>query len=98
MEDQSAMNPLDPSKALNTRADASETTIDHVPNPGTSITAQDSALTKAEKIERPASLGEDDDSPPQKRVKLGDETNDRPTPSERQKGIAPIKAEYVVLH
>ena len=101
MDDQTPKNPLDSSEALNRAAEVSETIVDSVPNPGTSLTEQDSALTKAEKVERPTSLkelNEDNESPPQKRVKLSNEANSRPTPSERQKGVAPIKAEYVSLY
>ena len=100
-DDQTPKNPLDPTEALNIGAVVSETTVDTVPNPGTSLSVQDSALTKAEKFERPTSLtelNENDESPPQKRVKLSNEANGRPTPSERQKGVAPIKAEYVSLY
>ena len=97
MDHQMPTNPLDPSEVLNASTDVSDTTVDGVPNPGTALTAQDSALTKAEKIERPTSFDEDAESPPQKRVKLGDKSIDHSTPSERQKGVAPIKAEYVIL-
>lgn len=56
---------------------------------------EDSATTKAEKLERRGrSIPQEDDEPSSKRVRLNVESEIKPPlTSERQKGVAPIKAE-----
>ena len=76
---------------------------EEVAHPSRPITEEDSAITKAEEIERHGSLnGNHDldgpDVPPAKRIKLAPDHGElngiqSTAPSERQKGIAPIKAE-----
>ena len=59
-------------------------------------TAEDSAVTKAEKFERHGIAGGVEDSPTTKRRKLDSDNGAQgPTRSERQKGVAPIKIESV---
>ena len=88
-------NPLDPSLTLIPAPvlEPKESLI----QPQKDVAAEDSAVTKAEKFERHAALDGFEESPA-KRVKLdlgGDrETVEQATTrSERQKGVAPIKAE-----
>lgn len=59
---------------------------------------EDSAATKAEKIERHFIEGTSEE-PPTKRVKLesNEQVLEAQTKTERQKGVAPIKAECVNL-
>ena len=95
------LNPLDPEKPLKpSSAEVGEET----PHPAQPLYAEDSATTKAEKIERHGLMNGDRsdggvDESPAKRVKLDIESDGgsierhEPTPSERQKGVAPIKAE-----
>ncbi|MCJ1350233.1 MAG: tRNA-dihydrouridine synthase 3 [Icmadophila ericetorum] len=85
-------------------------TFDELPNPVSTSQVHDSAVSRAEKFERPRMSNErqDDESPPSKRVKLesplsesikfeaNGDLSPKTTPSERQKGVAPIKAEYLV--
>ena len=89
-------NPLDPSERLEPASSAGIS--DELPNPGSAIQEEDSAVTKAEKYERPSSQRHDDEAPPSKRIRLGESQPKISglTPSERQKGVAPIKAEYLV--
>ena len=98
-------NPLHPEKSLKpTPAAVGE----EIPHPAQPLYAEDSATTKAEKLERHALMNRDGSEPaveadveesPAKRIKLeldrdqGRVGTHGPTPSERQKGVAPIKAE-----
>lgn len=94
-------NPLDPEEPLkSTSAEVGEET----PHPAQPLYAEDSATTKAEKIERHGLTDGDRsdgavEESPAKRIKLDDESDGgtiethKPTPSERQKGVAPIKTE-----
>ncbi|SMR41900.1 unnamed protein product [Zymoseptoria tritici ST99CH_1E4] len=94
-------NPLEPSEALEHKPSA-----DSLNHPQSEILPGDSAVTKAEKVERHGAVGEDmngdhlDDDAPRKRVKVEhDPVADSiatPSASERQKGIAPIKKEFLV--
>lgn len=101
-------NPLNPSEPL--EAEPSTGLPDELPNPGSVPQEEDSTVTKAEKVERLQTKERNEEVPPSKRIKLAGNdsevssngiepvTNDHkasgPTPSERQKGVAPIKAEY----
>ena len=106
MEDnhtQDSENPLDPSDSL--RLNGLE---DEQAHPQTDFLPGDSATTRAEKIER--KRGSSDlnnldgalDAPTEKRVKLDEEAvlgAAEPSvtePVERQRGVAPIKKEYLV--
>jgi tRNA-dihydrouridine synthase 3 len=66
-------------------------------NPAQPIMPQHSATTKAENIESNGALTEGGEIveplSPRKRGKPFNEENEPPTPSKRQKGVAPIKAE-----
>ncbi|KAL8947314.1 MAG: hypothetical protein Q9222_006391 [Ikaeria aurantiellina] len=91
-------NPLDPTTSLAPSSSVSDTDI--VAHPQTLVLPEDSAVTKAEKIER---HGADDGNrePPAKRTKVEDSADqvsdrNRVTGSERRKGVAPIKPEYLV--
>ena len=68
-------------------------------HPQKSVESTDSAVTKAEKYERHGAT-EDSEETPSKRVKLDlgaehDGNEELPIKTERQKGVAPIKAESV---
>ena len=101
-------NPLEPSEPL--KAEPSMGLLAEAPNPASVPQEEDSAVTKAEKVERLLAKEQDEEAPPSKRIKLAgsdseassngikpvtdDHEGSGPTPSERQKGVAPIKAEY----
>ena len=92
-----SLNPVDSSTNLELGS-TSEQTV----HPQQSQFEEDSAIAKAEKIERHGN-GQDVNDPPTKRIKLdvsaGLETRAQaPTKSERRKGVAPIKAESVSLY
>ena len=86
-------NPLEP--AVNLEEPSNSDLLDQTVHPQQVPTWEDSAVTRAEKFERhgTAENGEQSSS---KRRKL-DPENEAPRPirSERQKGIAPIKEEWV---
>ena len=85
-------NPLDPESGLqvNHKADPTEKLLYPQQDPKD----EDSAVTKAEKVERHGASAEFEDSPA-KRVKLENDLGHLgPTKSDRQKGVAPIKPEY----
>lgn len=97
-------NPLNPEVKLEKKPDA-----ESVAHPQSEILPGDSAVTKAEKVERHGSGDEHDnaDNAPRKRVKLDNDRDDVKTaavPTEgaseerngRQKGVTPIKAEFLV--
>ncbi|KAL8710146.1 MAG: hypothetical protein Q9220_005229 [cf. Caloplaca sp. 1 TL-2023] len=91
-------NPLDPTTALAPSSGGS--TVEAVAHPQSIVLPEDSAVTKAEKIERQGTL-EENQEPPAKRTKLGesaDQAADRNgvTDRKRPKGVAPIKPEYLV--
>lgn len=97
-------NPLNPAVPLEQKASA-----DSLVHPQSEILPGDSAVTKAEKIERHGMAAVDErhengDSP-RKRVKLEDDRASDPKAneaapvqggSERRKGVAPIKQEFLV--
>ena len=91
-------NPLEPSEELKTSHTNGEM------HPQSEALPGDSAITKAEKIERhgtPTKLDDADDfqESPSKRMKLSRDAQSTTTesaPAERQKGVAPIKKEYLV--
>ena len=73
--------------------------IESLIHPQAEVAPEDSAVTKAEKFERHAAADDFEESSA-KRVKLdvGDDVGSREEPAtrrERQKGVAPIKAESV---
>ncbi|KAL8885759.1 MAG: hypothetical protein Q9192_006595, partial [Flavoplaca navasiana] len=95
---ENGINPLDSAQSL--KSPPSIPDIDRVAHPQNTILAEDSAVTKAEKIER---HGGPDDFPGSeaKRIKVDVSANEGPkgngaTSDERRKGIAPIKPEYLV--
>ena len=83
-------NPIEPTVSLLPDSISEREQYIH---PQKSVDSADSAVTKAEKFERHGAT-EDLDETPTKRVKLdlGDE-EELPIKAERQKGVAPIKAE-----
>ena len=99
-EDQDvALNPVDPSTSLKPEIN-SETVINAV-HPQKIEFDEDSAVTKAEKYERHEAI--DDDHSSSKRIKLDpsggiEKRGQIPSPSERQRGVAPIKAESVLFN
>jgi len=85
-----ATNPLDPSDLLQRPPPHTVTEEAHPPQP---IFEEDSAVTKAEKLERNgpgADAADDYAEPPAKRVRLEE---DPVVPPARQKGVAAIKQE-----
>ena len=84
-------NPLEP--AVNLEKPSNSDLLDQTVHPQQVPTLEDSAVTRAEKYERHGSAENVEESS-SKRRKL-DTGNEflTPTPSERQKGIAPIKKE-----
>ncbi|KAI4183962.1 MAG: hypothetical protein LQ346_006209 [Caloplaca aetnensis] len=93
------MNPLEPHQTLQSPSHALN--VDKEAHPQQDILAGDSTVTKAEKIERHGEPDDDLHESPTKRIKVnsldipGAETNGL-TRSERRKGVAPIKAEFLV--
>ena len=91
------LNPLDAQQSLKPSV-VSEVTQDA--HPQAEILPGDSAVTKAEKVERHGEVASDDlDGPPSKRQKRGQD----PTPASatnvrdnRSNGAAPIRAEYLL--
>lgn len=83
-------NPLDPEEHLKIQPSTAETPDLH---PAVTPRDEDSAVTKAEKLERhPYENGLLGEEPPAKKVRS--EAAHEARPRDRQKGIAPIKAEY----
>lgn len=90
-------NPLDPQEALRRPPEECSTELAH---PDRKPSEQDSAVTRAEAAERNHGRDDDHEGVPAKRIKLDAAENElsggpRVTVSERQKGVAPIKAESV---
>ena len=90
-------NPLEPTTALIPEPVRGES--DSLIHPQAEVAPEDSTVTKAEKFERHAAA-DDFEASSAKRVKLdiGDDhdgSNATATRRERQKGVAPIKAESV---
>jgi tRNA-dihydrouridine synthase 3 len=87
------VNPLNPSEALKRPAPGNTT---EPANPQSDILPLDSATTRAEKVER---HGITDDQQPSKRVKREqDAVLGAVDPSPRNKGVAPIKKEYLIAN
>ena len=84
-------NPLEPTTALIPEPVRGNT--ESLIHPQAEVAPEDSAVTKAEKFERHAAIDDFEESSA-KRVKL-DIGDDIATRRERQKGVAPIKAESV---
>lgn len=87
-------NPLDPDNSLatNSKADATEKLV----HPQQDLKDEDSAVTRAEKVERHGASAEFEESRA-KRVKLGTEPEHQGSRQEvRQKGVAPIKPEFLI--
>ncbi|MCJ1337537.1 tRNA-dihydrouridine synthase 3 [Bachmanniomyces sp. S44760] len=89
-------NPLEPGQDLR----ATTAVVDgEIPHPSQPVLEEDSAVTRAEKIERHVLL-DDTVGPPTKRLKIdqldGSTENGGLTKSERIKGVASIKPEFLV--
>ncbi|KAL8691477.1 MAG: hypothetical protein Q9218_003304 [Villophora microphyllina] len=82
-------NPLEPLDQLNALSNVND--IDREAHPQSTILAEDSAVTKAEKLERHGAQEDGIQDPPAKRAKF--DNSNRVTKSERRKGVAPIKPE-----
>ena len=87
-------NPVEPSQSLKRPLDGEQLEEAHPPQP---ILPEDSAVTKAEKVERNGANGSSvsNGEPAAKRVKV-QEQDQKSTPTDsrdRVKGVAPIKAE-----
>lgn len=88
---QSPRNPLEPAIKLDSESEL----LDKVVHPQQVPTNEDSAVTKAEKFERHGIADGMEESPPKRRKLESENGMQNPTPSERQKGVAPIKEESV---
>ena len=86
-------NPLDPAIKLEKsfNSDLHDQTLHSQPLP----TAEDSAVTKAEKFERHGITDGVEESPSKRRKVDPEGGTQGPTRSERQNGVAPIKTESV---
>ncbi|KAI4224654.1 MAG: hypothetical protein L6R36_004495 [Xanthoria steineri] len=94
----SVANPLDPIQALKSPPNVPD--IERAAHPQNTVLDEDSAVTKAEKLERHSDQ-HDFPEPEAKRIKvehsIDEKANaDSATRSERRKGVAPIKQEYLV--
>lgn len=86
-------NPLEP--AINLDKSSNSQLLEQTVHPQQIPTAEDSAVTRAEKYERHGIAdGIEESSSKRRRVDTESETQG-PTRSERQKGVAPIKKESV---
>ncbi|KAI4166899.1 MAG: hypothetical protein LQ343_007636 [Gyalolechia ehrenbergii] len=92
-------NPLEPDTSL--KAPTNVQDVDTEAHPQSTIFAVDSAVTKAEKIERHAGNDNEFQESPTKRIKTHPSSNeevdrDPLIKTERRKGVAPIKSEFLV--
>lgn len=89
-------NPIE--RGLNLKLPSTSNPFEQVVQPQQAPLEEDSAATKAEKIERHF-IEDTSEEPPTKRVKLesNEQVLEAQTKTERQKGVAPIKAESVNL-
>lgn len=92
-------NPLEPDTSL--KAPTNVQDVDTEAHPQSTIFAVDSAVTKAEKIERHAGNDNEFQESPTKRIKTHPSSNeevdrDPLIKTERRKGVAPIKSESVI--
>ncbi len=83
-------NPLEPNSEL--EEPSATSAVNSTVHPQTDQITEDSAVTKAEKYERHG-IADSVEESPSKRRRLDPRVEDGPTKSERQKGVAPIKAE-----
>ena len=88
-------NPLDP--AVKLKDPPNSGLIDQIVHPQQPPAVEDSAVTKAEKFERHGITDADgiEESPSKRRKLVSENESQRPTQSERHKGVAPIKSESV---
>lgn len=91
-----ASNPIEPFTPL--KAPAAVQHEQKEANPQNTIFAVDSAVTKAEKIERHGVNDDEFQESPSKRIKINpsptdEASNDSLTKRERRKGVAPIRKE-----
>lgn len=86
-------NPLDPTIKLeqSSNSDLPDQTLHSQPLP----TAEDSAVTKAEKLERHGIASGVEESPSKRRRVEPESETQGPSHSERRKGVTPIKKESV---
>lgn len=95
-----ALNPLEPDRPLELPVNGHESRKET--HPQETVFAVDSAVTEAEKIERHGVNDDDFQESPNKRIRINpsstrdEKSNDNLTKSERRKGVAPIKQEYLV--
>lgn len=89
-------NPIE--RGLNLKLPPTSEPSEQVVHPQQAPLEEDSAITNAGKIER-HSTEDTSEEPPTKRVKLesNEQVLEAQTKTERQKGVAPIKAESVKL-
>ena len=88
-------NPIDPTARLKVPGHAAS--LEAVVQPQSIEYQEDSAVTKAEKFERHPDRDDDVPESAAKKIKLEPHPEaEIPTQSERVKGVAPIKAEYLV--
>ena len=91
-------NPVDPELQL--KPQPTSPSANQILGPHNPPMGEDSAVTRAEKLERHG-LEDTVEESPAKRIKLepanGSESKIVPAPRERQKGVASIKAESVAL-
>lgn len=88
-------NPLEP--AIQLDDSSTSNLLGKTVHPQQVPMTEDSAVTKAEKIERHGSANGVEESPSKRRKVVSENGNQGPTRSERQKGVAPIKKESVAL-
>ena len=88
-------NPLEP--AVKLKEPPNSGLIDQIVHPQQAPADEDSAVTRAEKFERHGIADADDieESPSKRRKLVSENETQRPTQSERQKGVAPIRSESV---
>lgn len=89
--DLSPPNPLEP--AIHLDDSSNSDLLDKTVHPQQLPMTEDSAVTKAEKIERHGGASGVEESPSKRRKVVSENGNQGPTRSERQKGVAPIKKE-----
>lgn len=86
-------NPLEPAIELDDSSNSD--LLDKTVHPHQVPITEDSAVTKAEKIERHGIAHGVEESPSKRRKLVSENGEQGPTRSERQKGVAPIKKESV---
>ena len=86
-------NPMEPATKLELPSNSD--LLDMTIHPQQLSTAEDSAVTRAEKVERHGNADGVEESPSKRRKLDSENGTEGPTRSERQKGVAPIKAESV---